>query len=144
MFFAVYMLAVVFFGAGLVLILVTAIPMNSYHRKLWVEIFSQVLTGLSGSSNSSSCMLIYLFQQACSVSLRCFHCHGVCATGSEYVQYGIINASRLHNVAGWVCLLCGIRTICRKIRRVQCAFLLSSLERELTEAGSGSPKVALP
>ncbi|KAL8287282.1 hypothetical protein RQP46_003734 [Phenoliferia psychrophenolica] len=42
----IYGFLVVFWGAGLVLVLIGAIPMNSYDKKLWVEIASQILTGL--------------------------------------------------------------------------------------------------
>ncbi|KAK4704761.1 hypothetical protein P7C70_g1445, partial [Phenoliferia sp. Uapishka_3] len=42
----IYGILVVFWGAGLVLVLVGAIPMSSYDKKLWVEIASQILTGL--------------------------------------------------------------------------------------------------
>ncbi|KAK4048148.1 hypothetical protein OIO90_005912 [Microbotryomycetes sp. JL221] len=43
-FAAIYMLLVIVAGAALVLLLI--IPMGSYARKLWVEICSQILTGL--------------------------------------------------------------------------------------------------
>ncbi|KAM0751387.1 hypothetical protein T439DRAFT_325525 [Meredithblackwellia eburnea MCA 4105] len=45
-FFGIYGILVVFWGAALVLILVGAVPMSSYNKKLWVEIASQILTGL--------------------------------------------------------------------------------------------------
>ncbi|KAH8925550.1 hypothetical protein BT69DRAFT_1332046 [Atractiella rhizophila] len=45
-FFTIYGILVVFWGAGLVLILIGAFDLGAYQKKLWVEIASQILNGL--------------------------------------------------------------------------------------------------